>query len=104
VVGIGLFVFFVVLGLIVVDQTIATTWITAEPQRSAWLPFFPVALLKAAALLAGFGSMYFAITTMTQKEYRQEFFEPVISDVERTLTVRAVYLGLRDPGKSTMDT
>jgi hypothetical protein len=47
--------------------------------------------------------MYFAITTMTQKEYRQEFFEPVISDVERTLTVRAVYLGLRDPGKSTMD-
>ena len=59
------------------------------------MPFVPVALLRAAALLAGFGSMYFAITTMTQTEYRHEFFEPVIADVERTLTVRAVYLGLR---------
>jgi MFS family permease len=95
VVGLGLFAFFVVLGLIVVDHTIAQIWILAEPERSAWLPFVPVALLRAAALLAGFGSMYFAITTMTQKEYRQEFFEPVISDVERTLAVRAVYLGLR---------
>jgi hypothetical protein len=32
---------------------------------------------------------------MTQEGYRHEFFEPVVSDVERTLTVRAVYLGLR---------
>lgn len=95
VVGLGLFAFFVVLGLIVVDDTIAETWILEAPERSAWLPVVPVALLRAAALLAGFGSMYFAITTMTQKEYRQEFFEPVISDVERTLAVRAVYLGLR---------
>jgi hypothetical protein len=39
--------------------------------------------------------MYFAITAMTQPEYRQEFFEPVISDVERTLAVRAVYLDVR---------
>jgi MFS family permease len=95
VVGLGLFAFFVTLGLIIVDHTTAATWIGDEPQRSAWVPFIPVALLRAAALLAGFGSMYFAITTMTQKEYRQEFFEPVISDVERTLAVRAAYLGLR---------
>lgn len=36
--------------------------------------------------------MYFAITTTTQEEYRREFFEPVISDVEHTLAVRAIYL------------
>jgi hypothetical protein len=95
VVGLGLFAFFVIFGLVVVDHTIAATWIGAEPQRSAWAPFLPVALLRAAALLAGFGSMYFAVTTMTQTEYRQEFFEPVISDVERTLAVRAVYLEIR---------
>ena len=95
VIGLGLFVFFVVLGLITVDPTTAATWIGAEPQRSAWMPWIPVALLRAAALLAGFGSMYFAITAMTQEGYRREFFEPVIEDVERTLAVRAVYLGLR---------
>jgi MFS family permease len=95
VVGLGLFTFFVILGLIVVDRTIATAWIGTAPDHSAWAPFLPVALLRAAALLAGFGSMYFAITAMTQQEYRQEFFEPVISDVERTLAVRAVYLDIR---------
>jgi hypothetical protein len=95
VVGLGLFAFFVVLGLIIVDRETASTWIGGEPQRSAWIPFMPVALFRAAALLAGFGSMYFAITTMTQAEYRREFFEPVIGDVERALAVRAVYLAQR---------
>lgn len=95
VVGLGLFAFFVLLGLIVVDHTIAVTWIGAEPQRSAWIPLIPVALFRAAVLLAGFSSMYFAITAMTQAEYRHEFFGPVIEDVERALAVRAVYLDLR---------
>jgi hypothetical protein len=102
VVGLGLFAFFVVLGLIIVDQETASTWIGDGPQRSAWIPFMPVALFRAAALLAGFGSMYFAITTMTQAEYRREFFEPVIGDVERALAVRAVYLALRSaPDEAT---
>jgi hypothetical protein len=102
VVGLGLFAFFVVLGLIIVDQETASTWIGGEPQRSAWIPFMPVALFRAAALLAGFGSMYFAITTMTQAEYRREFFEPVIGDVERALAVRAVYLARRSaPDEAT---
>jgi hypothetical protein len=95
VVGLGLFMFFVVLGLIVVDDRTATTWIGEPPSHSAWVPFMPVALFRAAALLAGFGSMYFAITTMTQEGYRREFFEPVIEDVERALAVRAVYLDIR---------
>jgi hypothetical protein len=100
VVGLGLFVFFIVLGLIIVDSATAALWIGAEPQRSAWIPLMPVALPRAVALLAGFGSMYFAITAMTQESYRREFFEPVIEDVERTLAVRAVYLGLRETGQS----
>ena len=94
-VGLGLFAFFVILGLIIVDDTTARAWVVGEPQYSAWVPFMPVALFRSAALLAGFGSMYFAITTMTQTEYRHEFFEPVIEDVERALAVRAVYLSVR---------
>ncbi|HEY3007944.1 MAG TPA: hypothetical protein VGJ63_07755 [Micromonosporaceae bacterium] len=95
VVGLGLFAFFVLLGLITVDHTTASSWIGGEPQRSVWVPFMPVALFRSAALLAGFGSMYFAVTTMTREEYRREFFERVIGDVERALAVRAVYLRLR---------
>jgi hypothetical protein len=95
VVGFGLFAFFVVLGLIVVDDATAALWIGEAPRHSAWVPFMPVALFRAAVLLAGFGSMYFAVTAMTQAEYRREFFEPVVEDVERTLAVRAVYLDVR---------
>jgi hypothetical protein len=95
VVGLGLFAFFVILGLIIVDNTTARAWVVGDPEFSAWVPFMPVALFRSAALLAGFGSMYFAITTMTQTEYRHEFFEPVVEDVERALAVRAVYLSVR---------
>jgi hypothetical protein len=92
VVGLGLFAFFVVLGLVVIDDETAAIWIGEPPEHSAWIPFMPVALFRAAVLLAGFGSMYFAVTAMTQEEYRRVFFEPVVEDVERTLAVRAVYL------------
>jgi hypothetical protein len=95
VVGLGLFAFFVVLGAIAVDHTVAETWIGHEPQDSVLLPALPVSLLRAAALLAGFASMYFAITTMTQTEQRKEFFTPLIGDLERMVAVRAVYLDLR---------
>lgn len=96
VVGLGLFAFFVVLGAVVIDDTVAATWIGEQPHRSVVLPWLPSALLRAAALLAGFASMYFAITTMTQTDQRQEFFEPVIGELERMLAVRAVYLDLRN--------
>jgi len=95
VVGIGLFAFFLLLGVLVVDRQIAAAWIGTPAKSSVWLPFLPAALPRAAALLAGFGSMYFAITAMTQTEYRRDFFDPVIGDVERMLAVRAVYLALR---------
>jgi hypothetical protein len=100
VVGLGLFAFFVVFGAIVLDTAVATSWIGAQPHPSAVLPWLPVALLRAAALLAGFASMYFAITTMTQTEQRQEFFAPVLAELERMLAVRAVYLDLRQRGQA----
>ncbi len=100
VVGLGLFAFFVVFGAIVLDDSVVGSWIGGQPERSLVLPWLPGALLRAAALLAGFASMYFAITTMTQPEQRQEFFTKVVDELERTLAVRAVYLdrrGVTDP-------
>ena len=59
-------------------------------------PDVPAALLRNAALLAGFGSMYFAVTSMIDTENRRRFFSPILDEVEQTLGVRAVYLAARE--------
>ncbi|MFI9818042.1 hypothetical protein [Saccharothrix variisporea] len=95
VVGLALFAFFLLLGLIVVTPETAEQWIGGPPTFSKLLPDLPVALLRNATLFAAFGSMYFAITSMSDADHRQQFFAPIIDEVERTLAVRAVYLSLR---------
>jgi Ca2+/Na+ antiporter len=96
VVGLGLFGFFLVLGLLVVDDATAEQWIGAPAHHSSAFPGVAVALLRNAALLAGFGSMYFAVTSMVDAEPRRQFFAPILDEVSRTLAVRAVYLLARE--------
>ena len=93
VVGLALFAFFVLLGLIVVTPEIARLWIGDEP-KIGWLGL-PSAMLRNATLFAAFGSMYFSVISMSDAEHRQRFFAPVLEKVERTLEVRAVYLEVR---------
>ncbi|MEU0879296.1 hypothetical protein ABZ345_11910 [Lentzea sp. NPDC005914] len=94
VVGLALFAFFVVLGLIVVTPEIAAKWIGEQPSIG-WLGL-PSAMLRNATLFAAFGSMYFSVISMSDLEHRQRFFAPVLEKVERTLEVRAVYLKVRE--------
>ncbi|MFJ5990200.1 hypothetical protein [Lentzea sp. NPDC092896] len=94
VIGLALFAFFVILGLIVVTPAIATLWI-GEPPVMSWLGV-PSAMLRNATLFAAFGSMYFSVISMSDADHRRQFFAPVIEKVERTLEVRAVYLNVRE--------
>ncbi len=95
VVGLALFTFFLILGVLVVTPETAEQWIGEPPARSVLFPAVPVALLRNATLFAGFGSMYFAVTSMSDADHRRQFFAPIIDDIERTLAVRAIYLALR---------
>jgi hypothetical protein len=95
VVGLALFVFFLILGVLVVTPETAEQWIGAPPAHAALFPGVPVALLRNATLFAGFGSMYFAVTSMSDADHRRQFFAPIIDEVEHALAVRAVYLALR---------
>jgi hypothetical protein len=94
-IGVALFAFFLLLGIAVVMPETAEQWIGAPPVYSTLWPQMPVALLRNSTLFAAFGSMYFAVISMTDAEHRREFFAPIIDDVERTLAVRAVYLAVR---------
>jgi hypothetical protein len=93
--GLALYAFFLVLGLLVVTPGTAEQWIGGAPVPSDLLPAVPVALLRIATLFAGFGSMYFAVTSMSDADHRRQFFAPIIDRIERTLAVRAVYLAVR---------
>jgi hypothetical protein len=97
VVGLALFLFFMVFGLVGVNRATAETWVLAPPVMLDWLPFVPVAMVKVAILLAGFTTMYFAVFSMTDSEYRERFFSSVLASISRGLAVRAVYLTLRQP-------
>ncbi|NKE55687.1 hypothetical protein FXN61_02155 [Lentzea sp. PSKA42] len=99
VVGLALFSFFVVLGLIVVTPPIAEQWIGSAPKMSL-IPGVPSAMLRNATLFAAFGSMYFSVISMSDAEHRRQFFAPVIEKVERTLEVRAVYLDVRERARA----
>ena len=94
VVGVALFAFFILLGVIVVTPRTAEQWIGAPPVYSTLLPAVPVSLLRNATLFAAFGSMYFAVISMTDADHRREFFAPIIDEIERVLAVRAVYLAV----------
>lgn len=96
-IGVALFAFFLLLGITVVTPETAEQWIGAPPVYSRIWPEVPVALLRNATLFAAFGSMYFAVISMTDADHRREFFAPIIDEVERTLAVRAVYLAVRVP-------
>lgn len=95
VIGLALFTFFVILGLIVVTPEIAEQWI-GEPAKPSVIPGLPSAMLRNATLFAAFGSMYFSVISMSDADHRRQFFAPVIEKVERTLEVRAVYLDVRE--------
>lgn len=94
VVGAGVFGFFVLFGVVAVSDATAETWIGSPPPDL--LPGIPYPMVKVAALLAGFSSMYFAVLSMTDGEYRKRFFDSVLASVSRVLGVRAVYLRLRE--------
>ncbi|GAA4066153.1 hypothetical protein [Nonomuraea soli] len=81
VVGLGVFVFFTVLGVIAVDPATAKIWVGATPKPSHVLGV-PQALLRCAALLAGFGAMNFAVSTMTNSGDRADFFRPIVADLK----------------------
>jgi len=94
VVGTAVFGFFVVFGLIAVNQATAQQWTSATGPE----PFGP-AMVKVAALLAGFSVMYFAVSSMTDSEFRQRYFAGILDSISRVLAVRAVYHALlQHPG------
>ena len=91
-------VFFFVFGVIAMDWSKISSWTQNTPRvllDVRWLgTAVTVELLQVAIFLASFSGFYFMISVLTNREFRDEFFEEVVGDARRAFAVRAVYLGV----------
>ena len=92
-------VFFFVFGVIAMDRSTISSWTQSDSAcvllHLRWLgTAVTVELLQVATFLASFSGFYFTISVLTNREFRDEFFEEVVGDARRAFAVRAVYLGV----------
>ena len=89
--ALAVFAFFIVFGVVAMDEEVLATWIEAD-LTYAWN--FPVSreLLQVSTFLAAFSGLYFAVYAVTDEVYRREFFSEVLGELEQALRVRVSYL------------
>ena len=89
--------FFVVFGMIAMDETLVRDWLGREPQVLLGIHATTEAVLtlehvKVAAFLTTFSAFYFTVSIVTSSDYRAEFFEDIVRDLRQAMAVRTVYL------------
>ena len=100
--ALAVFVFFVVFGLLIMEPETIETWTGADQLRS--VPYFARAnmeLLQVSIFLAAFSGLYFTVYAVTDEVYRKQFFNSIIHELERAVSVRVAYRAMRDlePGQ-----
>lgn len=88
------FLFFVWFGTIAIPDATITSWLGFEASKVSLLgvqfPFTDV-LVKVSMVLGAFAALNFAAQTGTDSRYAEEFLEPAIGQVRRTVMVRNIY-------------
>ena len=90
--------FFVAFGLLAIDVSVIAEWTGGEPNELLEIEVGPgvvltAELLRVVLFLGAFSGFYFAVSAVTNREYRDQFFEDVVGEVRQAFAVRAVYLG-----------
>ena len=88
------FLFFVWFGTNAIPDATITSWLGFEASKVTLLgvqfPFTDV-LVKVSMVLGAFAALNFAAQTSTDSRYAEEFLEPAIGQVRRTVMVRNIY-------------
>jgi hypothetical protein len=96
-VGVAAGVFYVVFGMLAVRRETILQWTTVgelDPLLAFWLFGNEVVLtwehLAVAGFVAAFSVLQFAVASVTDAAYREEFYADITDDVRHVLAVRAV--------------
>ena len=74
---------------------VVTTWTGSAPRPLGSSVLGSVQLFQVSVFLAAFSGLYFTVYAVTDQLYREQFFTNVSDELERAVSVRAVYLALR---------
>ena len=93
-------VVFLVLGLILMSPEVLNAWTRGTGRSDGefagmTLPV-PDSLIQTTMLLSAITVMYLAAKAATDKEYRAQFIDPMLQDLQRNLIARARYRATRD--------
>ena len=88
--SLSVFAFLLIFGSIIMTEPVMNAWLTdsdINPTR---------ALAQVSTFLAAFSGLYLTVLTVTDEQYRAQFFGSVTRELERAVGMRAVYLALRN--------
>jgi hypothetical protein len=97
-VGMAMFGFLVVLGVLTVPTHLAHVWIGEAPDVLVSFSLFGAhlsltsELLEAAGFLAGFTALQFTVSLLSDTTYQEEFLHELREELRESLAARAVYL------------
>ncbi|MBI5104579.1 MAG: hypothetical protein HZB46_06270 [Solirubrobacterales bacterium] len=101
VVSLGVGLFFVAFGLLVIDAGVLDAWLGQPGHEVAAVTVLGVdvrltsELLRVAVAIASLSGLYYAISVLVDATYREEFLEEVTGELRETFAARARYLALR---------
>jgi hypothetical protein len=99
VLSLAVFAFFILFGRIVMTPGVIESWTGDRVTRLGLFGYLE--LYQVSVFLAAFSGLYFTVYAVTDQLYREQFFTNVSDELERAVSVRAVYLALR--GRRTAD-
>lgn len=91
-------VFFIIFGALAIKPSVQTGWLGHPPQElfgwtmSGRRHAVTAELVRVSVAIAAFSGLYYALTVLTDQQYRREFLAELETAMRRTFTLRAEYL------------
>ncbi len=101
--AIAVFAFFVVFGVVAIDDQVISTWVTTEgvPHYDLGQQLVSSELARVSVFLAAFSGLYFTVYAVMDTNYRAQFFTEIERELARVVGARICYRELRDSTSGT---
>jgi len=95
--SLAVFAFFIVFGVIAIDQDVILLWTAEEPNYPWGIELVSGQLVQVSVFLAAFSGLYFTVYAVTDEIYRKQFFTAITLELEQAVNARVAYRRLKRP-------